>query len=265
MEDCQDPSVTKQCPGKCLGEDADSVGSESASPSVNVGGQATININEATGGVLSGLFGGSSSSSSGANPNHIGQPYQGKGHVVFKNAFSSSEMLMIKKSLGEANDKNICQFQTNAFGEASSIYGQVTGNMVCYLHKGDFFQNRHPKLMGKIRRIFRSADGKLNGLWGAAPISRIRMNTIEYARYNAGSWVGWHSDLDGSQYTFVLRLSSDNDFGGGQLQVRVPSYGEVDVDVTQGDVAVFHALTPHRVTPVSSGTRDAFIIEAYLT
>ena len=93
-------------------------------------------------------------------------------------------------------------------------------------------------------------------------------------RYTAGGHYTWHQDaaglphpFAGRKLTFVLQLSSGEDYEGGDLQLA--GHHLLDDEATgraralawraQGTLIVFPAWEVHRVAPVTSGERLALV------
>ncbi|KUP93379.1 PKHD-type hydroxylase [Tritonibacter horizontis] len=85
---------------------------------------------------------------------------------------------------------------------------------------------------------------------------------VQIAVYDAadGSHFDWHSDIGAGhcaekrKLTLVAQLSDPLTYEGGRLEMN--STGRVETAaVCWGDATLFPSFTPHRVTPVASGTR----------
>ena len=85
---------------------------------------------------------------------------------------------------------------------------------------------------------------------------------LNFIRYTDGEFFDWHLDMspNGSmrrKLSFSIQLTPDAEYDGGDLEffpeVRLPSARKV------GSVIVFPPFVPHRVTPVSRGTRYALV------
>lgn len=91
------------------------------------------------------------------------------------------------------------------------------------------------------------------------------MEPMQLLRYHGGGHYGWHADL-GVQGVMALRklsvtvqLSDGEDYTGGNLELM--SGGRTLVPQRpRGSAVVFPSWLPHRVTPVTEGTRDALVL-----
>jgi PKHD-type hydroxylase len=81
-----------------------------------------------------------------------------------------------------------------------------------------------------------------------------------YLSNNNGHYT-WHTD-NGSMLTrklsLVLQLSYPDEFTGGDLELKLSSKDNV-VEKKRGRVIMFPSWTCHRVTPVTSGTRQTLV------
>lgn len=86
---------------------------------------------------------------------------------------------------------------------------------------------------------------------------------IQFLRYSMkGAGKGhydWHQDFGGGQSSLrkvsvVTQLSPASDYEGCRLELFTSGAKELP-HVNQGDVVMFPSWTPHRVTPITRGTR----------
>ena len=102
-------------------------------------------------------------------------------------------------------------------------------------------------------------------------ISHIDTDMIQYTQYNKGDFYNWHTDMDlcdvnepdqlVRKLSFTLQLTNDDEYTGGNLE-----FADFDdstyrflVPKSRGTVIVFDSRTPHRVTPIESGTRKSLV------
>ena len=102
-------------------------------------------------------------------------------------------------------------------------------------------------------------------------ISHIDTDMIQYTQYDKGDFYNWHTDMDlcdinepdqlVRKLSFTLQLTNDDEYTGGNLE-----FADFDdstyrflVPKSRGTVIVFDSRTPHRVTPIESGTRKSLV------
>ena len=76
-----------------------------------------------------------------------------------------------------------------------------------------------------------------------------------------GGHFGWHTDIGtlhsrGRKLTFSIQLSDPDTYEGGDLEVM---FTNEMMTREQGHITVFPSFSPHRVHPVTSGTRFALV------
>lgn len=82
---------------------------------------------------------------------------------------------------------------------------------------------------------------------------------FQYTQYPEGGFYNWHTDIGAGKaelrkLSLVLQLNTDYD--GGDLQFFPAQF---DIPKSVGWVAAFPAYMPHRVTPVTRGTRHTLV------
>ena len=94
------------------------------------------------------------------------------------------------------------------------------------------------------------------------------IDVIEYSSPHGG--MGWHIDLStggGStanrKLNILLQLSDPDEYEGGELQLFVPHQNKelpiVTLPKEKGNMVVFPPWVPHRVCPVTKGTRRSLV------
>lgn len=83
------------------------------------------------------------------------------------------------------------------------------------------------------------------------------LNKIQIGEYDSGGFYDWHSDGPiihemPRKLSFSLLLSDPKDFEGGVFELKNIKEPLI---MEQGSVIVFISSYPHRVTPVTSGSR----------
>ena len=88
---------------------------------------------------------------------------------------------------------------------------------------------------------------------------------FQYSKYEVGSHYTWHKDISLTpsnnglyrKLSLVVMLSEPEDYEGGDLLLCTS--GNIDNiethRLTKGDIIFFYSTTPHKVDPVTSGTR----------
>jgi PKHD-type hydroxylase len=93
-------------------------------------------------------------------------------------------------------------------------------------------------------------------------------NEIQYTVYDGkGTHYDWHDDMSPSLYdkllirklSISLMLSSQDDYRGGELQLRLGPKTMDTVNLNMGDAIVFSSDTIHRVRPLKSGKRISLV------
>ena len=111
--------------------------------------------------------------------------------------------------------------------------------------------------------------------------------SMQYTRYSAGQFYGWHNDAGFSQFykpvsdgrsekglgedfiqekcelirklSFVLQLSEYDEYEGGNLQLLDESGNPYFAPRKRGTIILFDSRTQHRVLPVKSGIRKSIV------
>ncbi|KAB0482026.1 PKHD-type hydroxylase [Pseudomonas reinekei] len=85
---------------------------------------------------------------------------------------------------------------------------------------------------------------------------------IQLALYRTGDFYDWHVDADrvhqdGRKVTLVVQLSDENDYEGGELQVKLrsPYDRTISAPSVAGTAVIFGSELMHRVTLVKKGQR----------
>lgn len=119
----------------------------------------------------------------------------------------------------------------------------------------------HTWLYDRLAFIARSLNGSFYNfdLWGMA-------EDMQYTVYfgDREAHYNWHQDFNASGTTpprklsLVLQLSDPADYEGGELEIF--ANGPLQVPKKRGLVAAFPSYMPHRVTPVTKGTRRSIVV-----
>lgn len=114
---------------------------------------------------------------------------------------------------------------------------------------------------------------RMNELCGKINFDKFQLDLkqfdgFQYTKYEVDSHYDWHIDTINNptnglfrKLSFVLMLTDPSEFEGGDLLLN--SDGNVDhchkVTFNKGDLAVFYSHIPHKVTPVTTGTRVTLV------
>ena len=93
---------------------------------------------------------------------------------------------------------------------------------------------------------------------------------IQLLRYDKGGHYDWHSDYGVSEnpegdrkLSLSLQLSDVWEYNGGNMRIRDWNNREHDMDMECGNAMVFDSRVPHKVFPVTNGTRYAIVAWAH--
>ena len=89
---------------------------------------------------------------------------------------------------------------------------------------------------------------------------------IQVTKYEEGDKYDWHCDY-GAEYdnshtrklSATLLITDPTEFEGGDLEFIDYHGNNVKVERTKGTMIIFDSRTPHRVTPVTKGTRISLV------
>lgn len=89
---------------------------------------------------------------------------------------------------------------------------------------------------------------------------------FQYTVYEGaeGGYYGWHVDVGEKNYeprkiSISLQLSDPSGYEGGDLVLQAGA-GEFSAEKARGTLIAFPSFVPHRVTPVTSGTRKSLVV-----
>jgi PKHD-type hydroxylase len=97
------------------------------------------------------------------------------------------------------------------------------------------------------------------------------LENIQYTKYDSENFYDWHIDTIKEDESTTRKLSMtfllNDDFEGGefQLETKLPFPDDVTkkryetIPLKKGDFLIFHSDIPHRVTPITSGTRETLV------
>lgn len=115
---------------------------------------------------------------------------------------------------------------------------------------------------------------RMNALVGRINFDKFQLQLdkfdgFQYSKYEIGGHYAWHTDTTNdpvvpNQYrklSFSLLLSSPEEYEGGDLLINHNGNQEdaVLIKPKKGDFVAFYAHLPHKVAPVTSGTRLSLV------
>ena len=136
------------------------------------------------------------------------------------------------------------------------------------LHRDGHFQRVCPKLLYKINAAMRSQPSMF-----LSPLVDLNVRCIEFHTYTAGDGLSTQGHRDqGSVFTISILLSETHEFDGGTFltcdRSKHPKSAAdgtyVHHRISKGDAILFHSEKMHNVAPITSGLRNALIIELWL-
>ncbi|CAE7461601.1 unnamed protein product [Symbiodinium necroappetens] len=136
---------------------------------------------------------------------------------------------------------------------------------------------------GVLRKMLRAAvSAQQEGQWGSAEpdragsevdrdsalsgidVRRCSIRVVELWEYEAGGGLveEYHFDA-GSIVTIVGLVNDKEEFTGGQFQTKEPDGHLQTHELSKGDVICFVSHKYHSITPVTSGKRQALVVELW--
>lgn len=121
----------------------------------------------------------------------------------------------------------------------------------------------------KTKWIFEKMNvlaGKIN--FDKYQLDLVKFDGFQYSKYENGGFYDWHIDTiaappDGlyRKLSFSLMLTDPNEYEGGEFYVSTSGDNSKfeSFKVEQGDVVAFYSHLPHKVAPVTKGTRVALV------
>lgn len=91
------------------------------------------------------------------------------------------------------------------------------------------------------------------------------MESIQYTRYPIGGHYIFHNDIiarkedNMRKMSIVMGLSSKDDYEGGDFLLSPHGASPTVIRLDKGDLIAFPSYIPHKVTPVTSGTRITIV------
>ena len=91
-----------------------------------------------------------------------------------------------------------------------------------------------------------------------------QLENLQYCIYREGHHFKKHIDtisipnLGQRKLTFILQLSDETEYEGGELRLHV-SDNPIVISKKKGTIAIFPSFIPHDVTPVTKGERKVLV------
>lgn len=84
---------------------------------------------------------------------------------------------------------------------------------------------------------------------------------IQFTKYQVGDYYDWHLDIGGGGYSsrklsLTVQLTDPSEYEGGDLEFM---FSKGFQSKERGSITVFPSYLPHRVTPVTRGTRMCLV------
>lgn len=127
-------------------------------------------------------------------------------------------------------------------------------NMISWLPRGEDWGWLY-------ERLFSLASGVNDRHW-QLDINGPSVDEVQFTRYEAGEFYGWHFDVDDTakgqitKRTLSLVCLTQEAQKGGGLEIR----GHGVLPMALGDAIVFPATIEHRAVPVELGVRDSLVL-----
>lgn len=86
-------------------------------------------------------------------------------------------------------------------------------------------------------------------------------NMFQFTEYTTTGYYNWHTDSDADMKerycSMVIQLN--NEYTGGELQIKDKDGNEITLEKESGNFFLFYSYLTHRVKPIISGTRYSLV------
>jgi predicted 2-oxoglutarate/Fe(II)-dependent dioxygenase YbiX len=96
--------------------------------------------------------------------------------------------------------------------------------------------------------------------------STLILREMEYLKYGIGGKFNKHQDVIRREdpkmmrrFSTVTLLSKSNDLEGGELIIYDKYDNKLKTNLEVGETVVFYSSTPHKVTPITKGSREVLV------
>lgn len=162
---------------------------------------------------------------------------------------------LIDLIVAEVNNLEFEEFQEATIGPDGSqvIQTQVRNSKTAWWYEDHW-----------VTSIFSHYFNKANrDLW---EYDLTYLKGIQVTKYNEGDKYDWHCDYGAelvSEHTrklsATLLVTDPNEFEGGDLEIIDYHGNNIKMEKSKGTMIIFDSRIPHRVTPVTKGTRISLV------
>jgi len=162
---------------------------------------------------------------------------------------------LIDLIVAEVNNLEFEEFQEATIGPNGSevIQTQVRNSKTAWWYEDHW-----------VTSIFSHYFNKANrDLW---EYDLTYLKGIQITKYNEGDKYDWHCDYGAepvSEHTrklsATLLVTDPNEFEGGDLEIIDYHGNNIKMEKSKGTMIIFDSRIPHRVTPVTKGTRISLV------
>ena len=122
--------------------------------------------------------------------------------------------------------------------------------------------NRENKLLQHINNVVYKANKERYGydIW-------LHVDQLQYTTYKSEEQAEFPTHVDSilsgmastQKLTVIIGLTDSSEYEGGILQIVNGHDSTIDIKLTVGQVLIFPSPMPHRVTPITKGTRQTLV------
>lgn len=162
---------------------------------------------------------------------------------------------LIDLIVAEVNNLEFEEFQEATIGPDGSqvIQTQVRNSKTAWWYEDHW-----------VTSIFSHYFNKANrDLW---EYDLTYLKGIQVTKYNEGDKYDWHCDYGAEpvaehtrKLSATLLVTDPNEFEGGDLEIIDYHGNNIKMEKSKGTMIIFDSRIPHRVTPVTKGTRISLV------
>lgn len=162
---------------------------------------------------------------------------------------------LIDLIVAEVNNIEFEQFYESTIGPTGeqTLHPQIRNSKISWWYEDHWVTSIFSHYFNKANRELWEYD--LNYLKG-----------IQITKYNEGDKYDWHCDYGAeniAEYTrklsATLLVTDPTEFEGGDLEIMDYHGNIVKMERSKGTMIIFDSRVPHRVTPVTKGTRISLV------
>lgn len=163
----------------------------------------------------------------------------------------------LRENVAASEDADIL-VQNRTFGIGGA------GHETIFLH--DHLDGKLPHIRQHLKQLAKEAYAIAG--WSGIPEVDLEARCLELIRYkgnNQTNDIGWHAD-GATLLTMAVMLSKLEEYSGGQVELRQANNIDADerYELSFGQAIAWRGWTNHRVSPVTSGLREVFVVEWWL-